>query len=204
LSRWLASWATRVLAEGVPECAEAWWSASTLLAFEKPGGRGVRPIAVGEVLPRLLSTLLLQHYMPRLTQQLVGVGQLGVGVSCGAEALGHGVAAVLHSHSDWAVLDLDILNAFNMLDRPRLFATLVAEGYGGLVPFLASQYASPGRLLWAGGTCSAQLLSCRGVRQGDPLGPALFALALLPVDRDIGVRHPETPLLMYVDDGGLL
>ncbi len=52
--------------------------------------------------------------------------------------------------------------------------------------------------LWLGKRDS--ILSLRGVQQGDPLGPALFALAFHPVLRKVRGYHPGVRVLAGHDD----
>jgi hypothetical protein len=43
------------------------------------------------------------------------------------------------------------------------------------------------------------MLSCAGVRQGDPLGPLLCALVLQPILEHLGKYHPDCPLAADAD-----
>ena len=48
------------------------------------------------------------------------------------------------------------------------------------------------------------ILSCRGVQQGDPLGPLGFALSLQPILERIRDEVPGLPInVWYLDDGTL-
>ena len=44
------------------------------------------------------------------------------------------------------------------------------------------------------------LRSCAGVRKGDPLGPLLFALVLLPALEQLATHHADVPCSAYADD----
>ena len=89
-----------------------------LLPFKKKDD-GVRPIAVGEVLRRLVAKLVLKQAMPDI-QQFFPPLQLGVGVSDAVTHLVHMVRAAhdacLADHTK-GVLQIDISNAFNTVSR---------------------------------------------------------------------------------------
>ncbi|CAI5944080.1 unnamed protein product [Closterium sp. NIES-65] len=88
LGAWLQAAARGDVGQGVAQ----WWTSSSLVALEKPGG-GVRPIAVGEVFPRLLARCLAVDYHDAIIRHLKPKGQFGAGARNGAETVIHGVRA---------------------------------------------------------------------------------------------------------------
>ena len=89
-----------------------------LLPFKKKDD-GVRPIAVGEVLRRLVAKIVLKQAMPDI-QQLFPPVQVGVGVSDAVTHLIHlGRAAHYACGADASlgVLQVDISNVFNTVSR---------------------------------------------------------------------------------------
>ena len=175
---------------------------ATLIACKKRGG-GLRPIAVGEVLRRLvsksLSTVLRQEAI-----QVLSPHQLGVGVKSGCEAIVHSVSRVLEdSNSDpndcWTLL-IDFSNAFNSIDRSSMFQEIRAR-----IPSLSSwlECCYGGRPhLHLEDKC---ISSCSGVQQGDPLGPLGFAVALQPIVDMINSKVPNLKInAWYLDDGTLV
>ena len=174
---------------------------ATLLASKKKKG-GHRPIAVGEVLRRLVSKCLAT--LVRLpANSLLAPLQLGVSVRGGCEAIVHATSQLMSSLPDeqrWTLL-LDFTNAFNNISREAMFV----EFRRRLPP------ASP--LGWSPAILCQPLLnlgedsirSCCGVQQGDPLGPLGFALTLHPIVERIKAEVPSLALnAWYLDDGTLV
>ncbi|KAA8490232.1 Retrotransposable element [Porphyridium purpureum] len=144
----------RIASVGLHPQAGALWSHARLIPLKKKDG-GVRPIAVGELLRRVLGKLVLAH-------------------------LGSDAAESLRpDHPGTAVLLVDIANAFNCVDRPTLMR-IVQGRFPALWPLVRSTYAHPAPLRVG----AHVLASACGVQQGDPLGPLLFSLVLHKVLAD--------------------
>ncbi|KAL2610702.1 hypothetical protein R1flu_029275 [Riccia fluitans] len=109
--------------------------ASRLLALEKPS-RGVRPIAVGEVLYRLIARSLGFQFWEALADHFSPL-QFGVAMHGGCKIIIHGLQATLDLHPDWVVLQVDIKNAFNTISREALFCTRQGDPLGGTLFALA-------------------------------------------------------------------
>ena len=150
--------------------------ASRLIALEKPQG-GVRPIAIGETFLRLSSIYAL------LTAQnaadLLAPLQIGVGISGGAEIPGHSSRPDF-CNPDVVTAQVDLQNAFNLAHRNDMVHA-VADKLPSLLPYvlMAYQQRSPLVIQQADGSHEV-LWSEAGVRQGDPMGPLLFALTYQP------------------------
>uniref|UniRef100_A0A1X7SS29 Reverse transcriptase domain-containing protein n=1 Tax=Amphimedon queenslandica TaxID=400682 RepID=A0A1X7SS29_AMPQE len=172
---------------------------ATLLASPKKSG-GLRPIAIGEVIRRLVSKCLASFIMPQVRQSLPP-HQLGVGVSNGAESLVHSLKLLLSNPSvpplSQCCLLLDFSNAFNSIDRSALFRE-VRSRFPSLSPWLECCYGAQPNLLFGEYT----LLSCAGVQQGDPLGPLAFSILLHPIIERVQQEVPGLLLnAWYLDDG---
>ena len=136
---------------------------------------GVCPIAVGEVLRRLVSKCLMAVVLPQAID-LLSLLQLGVGVPCGSESIIHVVNLHLSGNASSSVkpiLLIDFSNAFNSIDRSFMFSSIFQR----LPSWFESCYGSAPFLYYR----NRSLASCSGVQQGDPLRPLGFALALQPV-----------------------
>ena len=175
---------------------------ATLLASRKKGGH--RPIAVGEVLRRLVSKCL-SSLACRLALALLSPLQLGVSVHGGFEAIVHATSRLMSSLPDnvrW-ILFLDFSNAFNSISLETMFAEF-HQHLTGLSAWMESCYSCQ-PLLHLG---EHTILSCCGVQQEDPLGPLGFALTLHPIAKHIRVEVPSLAqralLLVSISTGASL
>ena len=174
---------------------------ASLLPCRKKKG-GLRPIAVGEVLRRLVSKCLSRAVQQEAHDVLTPL-QVGVGVKHGCEAVVHATSQIMNDPSippdDRWVLLVDFSNAFNTIDRAAMFRETRSR-----IPTLAAWmeccYGNQPLLLLGHETIS----SCSGVQQGDPLGPLGFALTLQPILEKIKAEVPDLLLnSWYLDDGTL-
>jgi hypothetical protein len=184
-------------------------TSSTSLAITKGSNASdIRPIAVGEVLYRLTASAILKQESGVFRDSMVW--QLAVGVPGGAEAGVFGVREGLKLKEGSAALQVDVRNAFNMVDRVA-FWDFLREGsprLQSLIPFLRGSYGAPSPLYYfladegdeghSGGV--ATLWSHRGVRQGDPLGPALFAAAHQKALRPVSEQFESCMFPSFADD----
>ena len=167
-----------------------------LIGLEKPNG-GVRPIAISEAWYRFAGVCALRVY-----GREIGVGlaplQVGVGTRGGTETVVHALSAAIAE--GMAVFSVDMKNAFNSIDRAAVFAAVKARA-PALLPVVQWVYGEATALHIVGAPeGTAPVMSQRGVRQGDPLGPLLFALALQPVLERTEAAAPDAPLVSYLDD----
>ena len=173
---------------------------ATLLASRKKNG-GHRPIAVGEVLRRLVSKCLAAHTRQTAVSILSPL-QLGVGVKGGCEAIVHAIDQALFPSPDndrWTLL-LDFSNAFNAINREAMFREF-RRRLPGLSAWMEVCYSQQPLFLVGGHS----IMSCCGVQQGDPLGPLGFALTLQPLVERIKSEVSSLHLnAWYLDDGTLI
>ena len=167
-----------LLARGqAPAFLAAYLGGATLLALEKPRG-GVRPIAIGEVLRRLVAKCLCKLYEGEAATYL-WPRQIGVAAPLGAEVGTQTVRQWYERNRSLAgkiIFAADFENAFNTVDR-ETFLREVRHHMSGMARWTEWCYGNPSKLFFDG----TVILSQVGVQQGDPIGPLLFALALQPV-----------------------
>ena len=170
---------------------------SLLLALQKPKG-GVRPIAVGEVWYRLAAMCAIEAVGKDAGRALAPL-QVGVGTASGAEAVAHSISAALEKDPMSIALTADMRNAFNEIYRAAV-ARGVFKVAPEMLPFFQFGYGGPTQLHVVGAAPGTVIESQRGVRQGDPLGPLLFALGFHDVLTRIAAEVPEAPSMSYLDD----
>ena len=125
--------------------------------------------------------------------------QHGVAVDGGLELLIHHISLLLESHPDWVLLKTDIRNAFNSVQRAHLLPE-VKKAFPDIYHHAHQMYSGFGPLVFNDGQDTHLLTSQEGVHQGDPLGPALFSVALHPFILGLQQNHPTIQVLAYLDD----
>jgi hypothetical protein len=173
---------------------------SNLIAVEKPNGGGTRPIVVGEVWVRIarLGTMAAR---PAANASLLPL-QLGVGVHGGTEAIGHALQTALASDPELQLGRIDYQNAFTTMSCSAILQA-GAHRAPELLAYIHWAYGQPSRV-WVVGSedGAAPILSSVGVRQGDSMGPILFALALQTPLEEAMAAHlvPDAHLAAVHDD----
>ena len=150
-------------------------ASANLIPLRKPDN-GVPPIAIRETLRRMVGKVLMST--PSLAAQLKNLAplQCGVGIPNACESIGQGLQNVVSGmpvEGDWVVLQIDLSNAFNCVDRTTMLKG-AARHAGNMYPWLKFLKEQPTTLY-----CQGRALPSRtGVHQGCPLGPAAFAVGI--------------------------
>ena len=150
---------------------------------------------MGNVYRRLPGRIGARHIAATLGPELRPI-QLGVGTPLGCETAVHAVREYISadrtdSETPRVLVKIDVRNAFNTIRRDVVL-TRIHERCPEVYPMAHQAYHLQTPLHIGEQTIS----SSSGVQQGDPLGPAAFALAV-----DACARTMRSPLnVWYLDD----
>ena len=152
------------------------WASVCLVPLDKGEGK-IRPIALGEVLPKLAQATLLDTLEKQLRQSFEP-RQLSVRSPGGAEVLARTLRAWTARPDGRVLLQLDLKNAYGRMLRSRTLRAVVRR-CPALAPQLAQQW-SPG-VTWAWARTNGvwgTFLSERGGWQGSPDSNPTFCYGL--------------------------
>ena len=179
------------LAGRVPAEIQPVFCGASLCALNKKDG-GIRPIAVGSTLRRLIAKTACKAVTVKMAERFLPV-KLGFGVPRATESAAHAARQYLSNlQPGYGLLKLDFSNAFNSIRRDVMFATVLRE-MPELYPFVHMCYNSASLLSFG----EFLLQSEEGAQQGDPLGRLLFCVSIMDL-----VRNMTSELnIWYMDDG---
>jgi len=177
------------------------WCGANLIPLVKRDN-GVRPVAVGDTLRRLVGKVLLATPLAREQVGALHPVQVGVGVRNATESVAMGMqslASTLAGATPWAALQVDFSNAFNSLDRSALLRAAASRAPSSY-NYLRFAYGAAAPL-YVGGTT---IPSLTGTHQGCPLGPLGFALGIQSLVEQIQQHGGLVWSCWYLDDGILV
>ena len=176
-------------------------SSSRLIALPKANG-DVRPIAIGETWRRVTARAICFQKRKEFADYFTPL-QHGVSVEGGAELLVQQVQLLMEKHEDWILLKTDVKNAFNSVSRSHLLNQVLTT-FPDIHNHTALVYSDINPLIYLQISHPVILSSHEGVHQEDPLGSALFSIAMQPILEDLQSHHKEVTILAYLDDVYLL
>ena len=176
----------------VPIEACAFFYGGNLIALSKKCG-GIRPIAIGNTLRRLVSKIAMSS-VTELQRELFWPHQLGVGVKLGGEIACHAIREFISKpiKEDQLIMKTDFANAYNCL-RSDTMLEKVQKHSPSLYCMAWQAYANPSNLFFGD---EGTILSQSGIQQGDPMGSFLFALTT----RDLMLSCKSPLNAWYLDD----
>lgn len=149
-----------------------------------------RPISLLNIDSKILSKIIANR-LARIVPTLIHPAQAGFIQGHSASSNIRKVLTVLehaktNTSDDIAIISLDAEKAFDNVGFPWLSLVLQHFGFSG--PFLhliSSMYAAPMANVVAAGLISKPIKLHKGTRQGCPLSPLLFNLAIEPLSRHL-------------------
>ena len=163
--------------------------ACRLIALDKCPG--VRPIGIGDTARRIVAKAVLSVVKPDI-QHASGCLQMCGGQISGIEAAVHAIRSAFDNEGCEAVLLADASNAFNSLNRLTALHN-IQRLCPPLATILINTYRSPTDLFVDGEV----LLSQEGTTQGDPLAMPMYALATIPLIKQL---QGDSTQVWYADD----
>ena len=194
----IAAFAKKISTEIVdPNTLEA-YLAGRLLALDKAPGDPelqVRPIAVGEVLRRIVGKTIAWSLNSEI-QEAAGPLQVSTGLKGGAEAAIHSMKKIFELEGTDAVILVDAANAFNRLNRAVALHNIqyICPPFSTI---LINTYRTSARLIILGG---GEILSNEGTTQGDTLAMAFYGLCTNPILQSSKQRIPSVHQVWLADD----
>ena len=194
LAKWLSN-------DNPPWAAYRALMAGRLIALDK--NPGVRPIAIGEVLRRLIAKCVLSVAKGE-AQEACGIDQLCGGLQAGIEGGVHAMHSMWETHKmeeEWGFLLIDARNAFNEVNRTVMLWVIRHEWPSG-ARFCFNCYQHHALLVNHGAIGKSVIIpSQEGVTQGDPLSMICYGIAILPLIRMLKREFPTAKQQWYADDG---
>ena len=173
-----------------------------MTALQKPNGRGIRALVVGDVLRRLVGRALAQAFAPHF-QRACLPHQFGLSTRAGTEALARVLRAATELDPRATVLSVDAVGAFDHVSREAMLSALLRHpDLRPLVPFARQFYLTPSSYTWTDDSGRSHVIGQgEGGEQGDPLMPALYALAQQPAFCEVQAQLRDgEAIFAFLDD----
>jgi len=167
------------------------------------GSTKYRPLAIGDTLLRLMSSIIMQENGQRFAETLRQGGQLAVGTAAAAER--SATATALDFQAGLHTLQLDIKNAFPSISRKAVLLA-IAKHHPDLLGFFTQTYLNSDAhmLLCLDNGAVDDITHTTGIRQGDAMATTWFALGQHEclVSYNAAAEQQESPrrASSYADD----
>jgi hypothetical protein len=175
-----------------------------LIPLLKPDD-SIRPIAVGEILRRLLSSFCARSITAKVKEHL-GISQQGIGKPNAIETILVGLNRLINEENidpNTTLALIDFRNAFCEVER-QWFIDEVYRLFPEISPWVQYIYGCRALMFTGDDICYSHI----GVQQGDPLGPLLFCLVLALLLMELSKWYQEqglsVPNFAFLDDLTLL
>ena len=176
-------------------------ASARLVVLPKSNGK-VRPVAVGNVLRRLIAKVAMKEATVESTGYLQPL-QFATSTPCGIDAMVHRareVVRVFGQKEDFVHVSIDAQNAFNMVERQRMLEAVQSHA-PSISRWTYYIYATANPVLVAKG---GHIASQKGRQQGDPCSMLLFSLMIHDLVREIERECDLVFHAWYADDAHLV
>ncbi|KAL0208357.1 hypothetical protein P9112_010944 [Eukaryota sp. TZLM1-RC] len=168
-------------------------TSSRLIALKKNESK-IRPIAIGESLSRILASAVFGR-IGKKAKDFFSPFQFGIKTVDGASSAALSSDVFFNSNTSNYIFNLDFKNAFNAVKRSSILPLLQTH-FPEAESFFYNFYGSQSTLVYE----EFNLISSSGVKQGDPLGPFFFCLAIHPIMCELKQEFPDVHITAYMDD----
>ena len=185
----------------VPEDIAAGVALGRLTALRKDSP-GVRGIVAGSVMRRLVGRSLASGFGDAITEA-TSPFQYALQTRAGTDAVGQALRLLTDLFPELVIVSVDGVGAFDHVRRSAMLQKLMScPSLSALVPYVRQWYGRQSCYLWTDEDGVVHdILQGEGGEQGDPLMPALFALAQHDALEAARRRlHDDDFLFAFLDD----
>ncbi|KAL0209198.1 hypothetical protein P9112_011785 [Eukaryota sp. TZLM1-RC] len=168
-------------------------TSARLIALKESQSK-IRSIAIGESFSKTLASLVFNR-IGKKAKEFFSPFQFGIKTINGASSAALSSDVFFNSSNPIYILSLDFKNVFNSVSRSSILP-LLRKHFSEVESFFYSCYGKSSTLIYE----NFDLLSSSGVKQGDPLGPFIFCLAIHPLMCELKENFPEIDIVTYMDD----